>query len=186
MPAATKDRIELRSPNASLWLSVETSTDTYDPMGGRRMVSGGRKIVFQRGRAEVPADMADELRAHKGYGKDFWLAEDLIGPLLGAEGPAVASGQLHGRSNRPEREPLEGWDTLGPRELRARIEAGQIADPRAALMWEAEHRGRAQVMTALSKVIGATGDDEDDFDEPSESIGEGGFVQPVPDGARGV
>jgi len=171
--------VRLRSPHASYWLSIETNTDAYNEMGGMRMVKQGERIKFVRGIADIPESMVETVKANRFYGVDFWLEDDIRRPLDLRDGPAVASGQMSGASRRLESEPLPGWKDIPPRELRARIESGAVADPEAALLYEANTRKRPQVLSALAKMIG---DDDDEGEAPAE-VG-AGPIAAVPDTAK--
>ena len=170
--------VRLRSPHAEYWLSIRTNQDSYNEFGGMRLVKAGSRIRFHRGIAEIPPSMVEEVKASRFYGVDFWLEDDLRRPLEEAGGgPRVASGQVHGSSRRaPEAEPLAGWNETAPRELRKRIQAGEVADPQAALLYEAERRRRSSVMTALGELIG---EDDEDSAEPEVAP-----IAPVPEHAK--
>jgi hypothetical protein len=176
---AREATVRLRSPHASYWLSIETNQDTYNEFGGMRMVKAGEKIRFNRGIADIPASMVETVKANRFYGIDFWLEDEIKRPLEQIGGPRVASGQVHAASRQAAAEPLPGWRQEGPRELRRKIEAGMVADPEAALLYEAQNQKRSQVMSALARQIG--GDDEP---EPEAPVAEAGPIAPVPDTAK--
>jgi len=168
-PAKPK-MLELISRHKNYWLSLETNVDDYNGLGGMRTVKRGTRIRFANGRAQVPAELKEAVEAARGFGLEFFWAEDPRAVLQRAlGGPQVVSGQLRAALPQNENPPLPGWDEMGPREVREALEAGRVDDLQAALMWEGSKRARAQVLASLGKAIRSASGDDDDASPTPES-----------------
>ena len=188
MPATmTAEKVEFVSPHASLWVSIETAHDDYSgPMGSRRTIQPARKVQFVKGRAWVDADFAEEMRQKASYGTLFWAADDIMAPFVGDRDPKVVSGQQHSISHKAAGPPLANWDTLTAAQLKEAVTAGKVRDLPAALVWEAGHRNRGQVVLAISKAMSGV-DPTDDEPIAADPVTQAdGFVQAVPADAKGL
>ena len=187
MTATETEQVEFVSRNASLWISLEPAHDVYDgPQAARRTIKPARKVVFSKGRAYVDQETAAELRGHPRFGVTFWAAQDIMAPFVGDTDPRVLSGQAHSISHKAAAPPLANWDTMTANQLKDAVAAGKIGDLPAALVWEASHRNRGQVVLAISKAMGGDGDPVDDEPLAAEAPAADGFVQSVPHGAKGL
>lgn len=189
-PAKPKT-IGLVSPHRNLWISLTTNVDDYSGLGGMRTLRRGERVRFRQGRAEVPAEWRDAVESTPGFNRDFFLEEDPRAALRRADGgPQVVAGQVLSRLPQVSDEPpLEGWDDdLGARGIRAAIEAGEVEDLQAALMWETRPRAgkaRTQVIDALGKAIRAAqgpDEDEDEDEKDPETGNDDGEKDTSPDG----
>lgn len=161
---AKPETVELVSRSANLWISLETNVDDYNQMGGMRKIRNGTRVRFSRGRATVPAAWREDIEATRGFGRDFWYADDPR-RVMAAAARQVVSGMATSHVPQPGDEPpLEGWDTLGAREIRAALEEGKVEDLRVAMAWETRPgngKARVQVIDALGKAIRAEGEQDD-------------------------
>lgn len=165
--------VDLVSRSAKLWISLETNVDDYNQMGGMRKVATGTRIRFRGGKARVPAEWKDAIEATRGYGRDFWYAEDPR-RVIAAGLRQVVSGMATSRIPQAgDIAPIEGWDEMGARAIRTALEQGEIDDVRVALAWETRANGgksRVQVIDALGKAL-RQGSDEAEQEEQEEAGG---------------
>jgi hypothetical protein len=109
----------------------------------------------------------EAFEASQYFGTQVFYADDLSAAARGIpleRGVQVVDG-VRSSGAGPIAPPTTGWNEMGARELRPLIKSGQIGDPTVALTYEATHRKRAQVMTALSMAIAAQGGDPDPDDD---------------------
>lgn len=181
--------VEFVSPHANLWVSLATAVEHYTTTGHRITETPTRKVQFTKGRAMVSPEMAAEMEAHRECGVKFWRADDIMAPFVGDTSPRVTSGQAHSRTRQqqaPSAPPLANWDQMGANAIKEAIKAGRVPNLQDALLYEATHRGRGQVVMAVNDALKAGRGPEDDEPEAAEPTAQEGFVRPVPPDARGL
>lgn len=171
---------ELISSSSGLRLVLEPTDEVHDLAGRRHVNARGRIAKFSGGRALVPEEWVEDVRAHPEYGRMVWLADDSGAPMP-ASGPDVVSGALGASYRHTGSPPGRDFDEVGAKEIARRLAAGLIPDLAGAMAWEVAHRNRAQVVNAISSAIragaGEAGADpgEDDAEPMPES-----FSAPAP------
>jgi hypothetical protein len=183
---STEGTIQLISPSLRFRATLEPSQSILDPHAGLITTVKAKQVRFEGGRAQIPAAWLPLLEACDAFTggprskKMIFMADGSDTPNVDAGGPLEARGAITASVRRASEAPVAGWDDMAAKAIVGLVTSGQVRDLVVALTWEAEHKRRATVMTAITKAI-ASGSGEDPDEVVDDLVVSEVFGAPVPE-----
>ncbi len=185
---STEGTIQLISPSLRFRATLEPSKSVLDPHAGLITVEKAKQVRFEGGRASIPVSWLPLLEACPAFTggpkskKMIFMADGSDTPDVDPGGPRAARGAITASVRRASEAPVAGWDDMAAKAIVGLVTSGQVRDLVAALTWEAEHKRRATVMTAITKAIAnGSGEDPDEAVVADEPVVPEVFGAPVPE-----